>query len=371
MPTQSRAAVCWEVGRTWEVVDCLVADPGPGEVLVRMEAAGLCHSDDHNVTGDFPAQLPVVGGHEGAGTVVAVGTGVNRVREGDAVMTLALQTCGQCRYCSDGRSYLCDRNADVMTGARADGSFAFTTTDGLGIGAYGQLGTFSEYSLVQESRLMPFERDIPAAVAAVTACGVVTGFGSAVRVAQIRNGDTVVVVGVGGVGMSAVMGAKNAGAAQIVAVDPVASKREEALAFGATHTAADVDQATELVRGLTRNRMAEAAIITVGVMNGAMLGPVSALVGKGGNVVMTSVSRFDDNQATLPLVEFAMSAKSLLGVVMGQTRPLADVDRILALYRSGSLPLDRLVSRTYKLDDINLGYRDMHDGKNIRGVLTF
>ena len=130
MPTNTRAAVCWEVGRHWEIVDCTLADPRPGEVLVKLEFAGLCHSDDHNVTGDFPAALPVVGGHEGAGIVMAIGEGVDRVAVGDSVMLLPLPTCGKCRYCADGRTYLCDANLDVLTGARADGSFAFTTRDG-------------------------------------------------------------------------------------------------------------------------------------------------------------------------------------------------------------------------------------------------
>jgi S-(hydroxymethyl)glutathione dehydrogenase/alcohol dehydrogenase len=371
MPTTTRAAVCWEVGRPWEIVDCTVADPRPGEVLVKLEYAGLCHSDDHNITGDFPATLPLVGGHEGAGEVVAIGAGVSRVAVGDAVMLLALPTCGVCRYCTDGRSYLCDKNLDVMTGARADGSFAFTSQDGVSLGSYGQLGTFSQYTLVQQERVLAYERDVPAGVAAVTSCGVVTGYGSAVRVAGIRDGDTVVVLGVGGVGMSAVMGAALAGAANVVVVDPVEFKQEQALKFGATHAVGDLDAAAALVSELTRNRMADAAIITVGVVSGDMIGPISRLVGKGGNVVVTSVARFDDEMVSLPLVEFAMSAKKLLGVVMGQTRPLNDVDRILTLYRAGKLPLDNMITRTYDLDDINQGYEDMHKGINIRGVIAF
>ncbi|MFE4672385.1 NDMA-dependent alcohol dehydrogenase [Streptomyces sp. NPDC056723] len=371
MSTRTRAAVCWEVGRPWEIVDCTLPDPRAGEVLVKLEYAGLCHSDDHNVTGDFPANLPVVGGHEGAGVVVAVGEGVDRVAVGDPVMLLPLPTCGACRYCADGRTYLCDKNLDVMTGARADGTFAFTTSDGRDIGAYGQLGTFSEYTLVQEIRVQRYERDIPAQVAAVTSCGVITGYGSAVRAADIRDGDTLVVVGTGGIGMSAVMGAVVSGAANIVAVDPVAFKREQALKFGATHTAASVEEAQGIVSELTRNRMADAAIITVGVLHGDMIGPVSRLVSKGGNVVVTAVAPATEDTVTLPLVEFAMSAKNLIGVVMGLTRPLADIERIYALYRAGRLPLDDLITRTYKLDDINRGYEDMHKGLNLRGVIAF
>jgi len=177
--------------------------------------------------------------------------------------------------------------------------------------------------------------------------------------------------GPGGVGMSAVMGAVVAGAASIVAVDPVAFKREQALKFGATHTAPSVAEAQPLVSELTRNRMADSAIITVGVLHGDLIGPVSRLVGKGGNVVVTSVAPMTEDTVALPLVEFAMSAKNLVGVVMGLTRPLVDIDQIYALYRAGRLPLDDLVTRTYKLDDINTGYADMHRGVNLRGVIAF
>jgi NDMA-dependent alcohol dehydrogenase len=371
VPTKTRAAICWAVGRPWEIVECTLADPRPGEVLVKLEYAGLCHSDDHNITGDFPANLPVVGGHEGAGRVVALGEGVDRVVVGDSVMLLPIPTCGKCRYCADGRTHLCDANLDVMTGARADGSFAFTSSDGRQIGAYGQLGTFSEYTLVQQIRVQRYERDIPAAVAAVTSCGVITGYGSAVRAAGLRDGDTVVVIGTGGVGMSAVMGAQIAGAANVVAVDPVEFKREQALRLGATHAVESITEAQSLVAQLTRNRMADAAIITVGVLHGDMVGPVSRLVGKGGNVVITSVAPWNEENVSLPLVEFAMSAKNLVGVVMGLTRPLLDIEQIYALYRAGRLPLDDLITRTYKLDDINVGYEDMHKGVNLRGVIAF
>jgi NDMA-dependent alcohol dehydrogenase len=371
MPTKTRAAVCWEIGKPWEIVDCELGDPAPGEVLVKLTYAGLCHSDDHNITGDFPAVLPVVGGHEGTGQVLALGPGVDRVAVGDTVMLSPLPTCGRCRYCADGRSYLCDGNLDVITGARADGTYRFRSVDGRDLGAYGQLGTFSDYTLVEQTRVVRVEGDIPGPVAAVTSCGVVTGYGSAVRAAGIRDGDTVVVVGTGGVGMSAVMGARVAGAANIIAVDPVEFKRSEALELGATHAVADLDEASAVVSELTRNRMADSAIITVGVLHGDMIGPVASLVSKGGRVVVTSVSPIHENTVSMSLIEFAMSAKTLVGVVMGLTRPLIDIDRIFAQYRAGKLPLDRLITRTYKLEDINLGYEDMHKGINLRGVIAF
>ena len=371
MSIETRAAVCWEVGRPWEIVDCILTDPGPGDVVVKLEYAGLCHTDDHNITGDFPAALPVVGGHEGAGEVIAVGEGVSRVAVGDAVMLLPIPACGACRYCAEGRSYLCDAGLDAMTGKRADGSYGFSTRDGRDLGAFGQLGSFAEYTVVQETRVLRYERDIPAAVAAVTSCGVITGYGSAKRAADVRDGDTVAVVGVGGVGISAVMGARVAGAANIVAIDPVEFKREKAMKLGATHVAAGVDEASSLISELTRNRMADSAIITVGVLHGSLIAPVSRLVSKGGKVVVTSVSPLTEQTVALPLVEFAMSAKSLVGVAMGLTRPLADIERIYSLYRAGVLPLDELVTKTYPLEDINVGYADMHSGRNLRGVIAF
>jgi S-(hydroxymethyl)glutathione dehydrogenase/alcohol dehydrogenase len=368
---RTRAAVCWEVGKPWEITELELAEPDPEEVVVKLEYAGLCHSDDHNITGDFPASLPVVGGHEGAGEVVAVGSKVDRVEVGDAVLLVATPTCGKCRYCADGRGYVCDFNHDVLTGQRQDGSYAFSTLDGRGLGGYAQLGTFSEYTLVRQQRVVRYERDIPASVAAITSCGVVTGYGSSVRAGEVRQGDTVVVIGTGGVGMSAVMGARAVGAAKIIAVDPVAFKREQALTLGATHAAASVEEAQPLIAELTRNAMADVAVITVGVLKGEMIAPVSRLVAKGGAVVITSVARFDDNAVALPISEFSLSAKRLIGVVFGQTRTLTDVDRMLDLYRAGQLPLDKLVTRTYSLDEINKGYEDMHAGINLRGVIAY
>ena len=367
----TRAAVCWEVGRPWAVTELEVPEPGPGEILVKMEYAGLCHSDDHNITGDYPASLPVVGGHEGAGQVMAIGPDVSRVLIGDAVMLVATPTCGICRYCADGRAYLCDANFDVMLGVRPDGSASFTTSDGRGIGAYAQLGTFSEYTLVRQNRVVGYERDIPAKVAAITSCGVATGYGSAVRIAEVQQGDTVVVVGVGGVGMSAVQGARIAGAARIVAVDPVAFKRDQALKLGATHAAESMEAARSLVGGLTRNAMADSVILAPGVLRGEMIAVAADLASKGGAIVLTAVAPITEASIPLMISPFSLSAKRLLGCVFGQTRPLADIERILDMYRSGILHLDEMITREYALEEINDGYKDMHAGVNLRGVLRF
>lgn len=368
---KSKAAVLWEVGQPWSVEEVEVAEPGPGEVLVKMTYAGLCHSDDHNVTGDFPGKAPLVGGHEGAGEVTAVGAGVDRVVVGDSVLHTATPSCGVCRFCADGRGHLCDSNKDVLAGIRPNGTYPYTSKDGRGIGAYAQLGTFSEYTLIRQTQLVKYEKDVPGGVAATLSCGVVTGYGSAVRVARVRQGDTVVVVGTGGVGMSAVQGAHLAGAARVVAVDPVAFKREKAEELGATHSAASMEEALPLVQDLTRGVGADAVILTVGVLKGEMFGPAAELTAKGGRVVVTAVARWDDTSIQVPISAFSLSAKEILGVVFGNTRSLADVPVMLDLYRQGSLRLDEMITAEYSLDDITKGYEDMHAGKNIRGVIRF
>ncbi|WP_433598318.1 NDMA-dependent alcohol dehydrogenase [Nocardia sp. CA-135953] len=367
---KTKAAVLWEVGKPWSVEEIDVADPGPGEVLVKMFYAGLCHSDDHNVTGDFPGEAPLVGGHEGAGEVVAAGPGVDRVAVGDKVMLLATPACGKCRFCSSGRSYLCDENAHVLSGLRPDGSAPFYSGD-RPIGAYAQLGTFAEYTVVRQTQVLAYESDVSDASAAILSCGVVTGYGATVRAAQVRPGQTVVVVGTGGVGMSAVQGARISGAARVVAVDPQAFKREQALKLGATHVAESMDQALDLVRELTRGVMADAVVMTVGVLNGDMLGPAEQLTAKGGKLVLAAVARYDDDRPLLPLSGFLLSAKSLIGVVFGLTNSAADINAMLDLYRAGILRLDEMVTRKYSLDDIATGYADMHAGKNLRGVIEF
>jgi Zn-dependent alcohol dehydrogenase len=250
----------------------------------------------------------------------------------------------------------------------------FTTSDGRGIGAYAQLGTFSQYTLVRENRVVTYERDIPAPVAAILSCGVATGYGSAVRIAEVRQGDTVVVVvvvGVGGVGMSAVQGARIAGAAKIVAVDPVAFKRDQAFKFGATHVAESMEAARPLVAELTRNAMADSVILTPGVLRGEMIAVAAELASKGGAIVVTAVAPITEASIPMMISPFSLSAKRLLGCVFGQTRPLVDVDRMLDMYRSGALHLDEMITREYALDEINDGYKDMHAGLNLRGVLHF
>jgi Zn-dependent alcohol dehydrogenase len=215
------------------------------------------------------------------------------------------------------------------------------------------------------------DKDYPFPAVALVSCGVATGFGSAVQRAEVKPGDTVVVIGVGGVGANAVQGARMAGAARIIAVDPVEFKREKAQELGATHAAKSMEEAFPMVQEMTAGVMADKAIITVGRIDGDMIAPAMALVSKTGTVVVTAMGSMAQTDAKLPLFELAMFNKEIKGSIYGSGNPRSDIPRLLSLYRQGKLKLDELITKTYTLDQINEGYQAMRDGKNIRGVILF
>ena len=365
MSMTTRAAVCREPGRPWEITELELDDPRANEVRIKFMAAGLCHSDDHIQKGDAQMRFPVVGGHEGAGIVDAVGEGVTRVKVGDHVVCSFIPACGKCRYCSTARQNLCDEGKNASTGEFPDGTFRFHQ-NGEDFGGLCVLGTFSEYAVVSEYSVIPIPDDIPFEVAALVGCGVPTGWGSAVHAAGVRAGETVVVFGAGGVGSNAVQGARFAGAQRVVVVDPVPFKREMATVFGATHTFATATEAAEFVNEVTWGELADHAIITVGVLHDEVIADALRIVGKTGQVTVTAVGNGWVNENPGMLIGYQ---RRIQGAIFGACNPLFDVPRLLSLYRTGDLKLDELVTRTYKLEDVNQGYQDMLDGKNIRGVI--
>ncbi len=361
----------WETGQRWVIEEVEVREPGPRDALIQVKASGLCHSDDHNVTGDFPAPAPLVGGHEGAGIVVEVGAEVTRVRPGDHVVLFPTPSCGQCAFCNKGKAFLCDEGAYAMLPTRADGVFPFRAK-GRDVSSYCQLGTFSEYLVASEIQMLKIDDDIPFEAACLVGCGVMTGWGGAEKVAQVGVGDTVVVVGVGGVGMASVQCARVAGAANIVAVDPVEFKREQAMKFGATEAVADIDEAKRVVSELTRNVMADSVILTVGVLTGSLFGEVADLVGKGGTICSTSVARFDDD--TIRVCRSARSCcrpRASPATSSASPTPCGTCRGCSSCTGAGELMLDEMITQRYSLDDINRGYDDMHAGKNVRGVIIY
>lgn len=363
-----QAAVVWEQNQDWQIEEVDLDGPGPGEVLVSWEATGLCHSDEHVRVGDLPAMVPAVGGHEGAGIVVEAGPGVTQLVPGDHVVASFLPACGRCRWCSIGRQNLCDLGMFLMGGAQPDGTFR-RRVGGRDVGAMALLGTFAQYGTVLEASLVKIDDDIPLDRACLIGCGVTTGWGSAVHTAEVRPGDTIVVVGIGGIGSGALQGARIAGAENIIAVDIVPGKEAAARRFGATHFATSMAEAMELVAELTRGVMADSVLLTVGLLKGEQIAQALDLTRKGGATVVTAISSIQDTTVTMSLTMFTLFEKRLLGSLFGQSNPRADIPRLLRLYKSGDLLLDDFITRDYRLEDINTGYADMLAGRNIRGIV--
>ena len=368
---KTKGAILWGINEPWSIEEIEVGDPQAGEVMVELAASGLCHSDEHLVTGGTPIEMPVLGGHEGAGVVIKVGAGVTGLKEGDHVVTAFIPACGQCPPCSNGHQNLCDLGAALLGGKAISDGTNRVTAKGKGVQTMCLLGTFSPYITVHQASVVKIEPDIPLAVAALVGCGVTTGWGSATRVADVRPGENVVVMGAGGVGMNAVQGAAAAGAKRVMVIDPVEAKREWAMEFGATHTYASAEEAMVGVNELTWGRMAEKVIITVGDIQGENIQEALSLTGKGGRTVVTGMGHAANMDVKLSLFELTLLQKDLQGAIFGGSNPRAEIPALLSLYQEGQLKLDGLVTKTYPLEDINQGYQDMRDGKNIRGMVVY
>ncbi|MEA3214534.1 MAG: hypothetical protein QOJ19_690 [Acidimicrobiia bacterium] len=377
-----KAAVLWEPKTDWSVEEVELDPPKAGEVLLKLVGSGLCHSDEHLLTGDMTMdptiaeqlgiqQFPIVGGHEGAGEVVEVGPGVTSLQPGDHVVLGFIPSCGRCPSCARGRQNLCDLGAFLLGGRQVTDFTSRHHVRGQDLGIMCCIGTFGEYTVCSEASCIKIEPDIPLDKAALVGCGVTTGWGSAVYAAQVQQGESVVVVGCGGVGMNAIQGASLSGARHVVAVDPVEFKREQAQIFGATHTASSIEEATALVMDITWGAMADKVVITMGVGDGKLIESVMTMCAKGGRVVHTSVAPMNDTEVTLNLFNLTLMEKQLVGSIFGSANPRRDIPRLLRLYQEGKLKLDELVTRTYPLEDINKGYQDMRDGTNIRGMVMY
>lgn len=383
-----KAAVLRGVGIDWEVTEIELDPPRAGEVLVKMAYAGVCHSDEHFHSGDsvpssdmeemmraagvpVPEWFPMLGGHEGSGIVEAVGPGVTALKPGDHVAISFFPACGSCRFCVTGHTYLCDVGADIYS---KDMTTDHTRRRHLGdedLMAMMQVGTFAEYVVASERSLVKIHDWISLEAASLVSCGVTTGFGSGSVAAGTQVGDTVVVIGVGGIGMNAVQGAKAAGAKHIIAVDPNDFKRDAAPTFGATHSAVDAGTALELVKDLTWGVMADRVVLTPGVVPPDMIMIAMMLLRKGGTCVVTGMAKVTDMMVPLILPDMVSSCKTLKGVLYGEMNPREAMPRLLSMYEAGNLKLDELVTRKYKLDDINEAMRDLRAGNNIRGVIEF
>lgn len=363
------AAVVIEPGKPIEIEELTLEKPGPGEVLIQYLYGGLCHSDVHIAIGDTIARLPMVLGHEGAGIIQEVGPGVTRLKPGDHVVCSFTPTCGRCKYCATGRSSVCDMNAAMLEGHLEGPRWPISGPRGQ-YGAMCTLGTFSQYNVINQQSVVKVDDDIPLDKAVLVGCGVPTGWGSAVYAAETKPGDITVIFGIGGIGINAVQGAKHAGAEHIIAIDPLANKRQKALELGATLAFENAEDAKVAVDELTNGQGADAAIITTDLITDQQVSDGFSMIGRCGVVVLTALNRIDEITVKLPSTEMSYYRKTVRGSLFGDCNPATDIPKLIRMYTDGKLKLDELVTQQYRLDQVNQGYEDLLAGKNIRGIIV-
>lgn len=361
------ASVMTAPGEPLETATLELSDPRPDEVLVRLAATGICASDAHTHSGRIPSPSPCVLGHEGAGVVERVGADVTHVAVGDHVALSWMPSCGVCRHCVSGRPVLCTAAAPaLLAGTLLDGTVRLHR-DGRPVNHYSFLSTFATHAVVPASSAIPIGRHIPLAVASLVGCGILTGYGAVVNKARVTPGSSVLVFGAGGVGLSAVMAARVSGAGQIIVVDPVAAKLEEAVVFGATDGLAPGDDLVARVRDLSGGGVDYAVDAAGGE---GILGQAFAATVPGGTIVCVGMPDVHA-RPSLPGPELVRDEKIVTGSLYGSSRPSLDIPSILRQYTAGVLPLDRMISKAYALDEIDRAFADMRAGRLKRGVVVF
>ena len=340
--------------------------PSEGEVLVEVRAAGLCHSDLSQVAGLRRRITPVVGGHEGAGIVREVGRGVSRVKPGDHVILTAAPGCGHCEYCGDDRSNLCTSAGQSRTaGLLPTGNRKFSK-GGAPIYHYSGISSFADYTVMTPDTLIPVDPDVPFEVAALYGCAVVTGAGAVFNTAKVRPGQRVAVIGLGGVGLNAVMAARIAGASEIIGVDILAQKFPLARELGCTRTILATDPTlVEQVRDLTGGGVH--AVIEVTGKQSAMAAAI-AMTRKGGEVICVGLGATGD-LFTYPHTMIVAQQIGIRGTFMGGGNAVGDIRRYVEFYKQGRMPVDRLMSGTMRFDELNHNLDLLHHGSVVRQVL--
>lgn len=363
-----KAAVLHEPGSPFVIEDLVLQDPRPGEVLVRLAASGVCHSDWHVVTGATRHPLPVVLGHEGAGVVEAVGEGVTRVQPGDHVILNWAPDCGTCFYCVRGQPNLCETFLrPIWAGTMLDDTTRLRI-GGESVYHFAGLATFAERTVVLQEACVPIRKDVPLYVAALVGCAVTTGVGATTNTVRVRPGDSVVVYGCGGAGLNILQGAALCGAETIIAVDRVPAKMEIARSFGATHTLMAGDDTVQNIRNLTGGRGAEYAFEAIGIP--AVQEEALRAVRPGGTLVLVGLAPMG-TATNFPGALLTRQEKLVVGSYYGTANTQRDFPMLLDLYVAGKLKLDELISREYTLDEINQAYQAMLSGEAARGVIAF
>jgi S-(hydroxymethyl)glutathione dehydrogenase/alcohol dehydrogenase len=356
-----KAAILTELNKDLEIRDDVgLTDLGPGEVHLKVVSSGVCHSDVSAQNGTIPTGLPAVLGHEGAGIVQEVGPGVEEVKAGDHAILAFVPACRKCRMCLRGESYLCEAMGAMMLTPHF-------VVGGQTISGFSGCGTFAEEMIVPESAVIPVDREIPLEIVSLIGCGVMTGVGAAINTARIRPGSSVIVFGAGGVGISAIQGARIAGAAEIVAVDTVDSKLEIAKKFGATHGVRP-DDVAGATQEITAGEGFDYALECVG--SPATIRQSFDVVRRGGTAVVVGVGRLTET-VQFNAFELFYNEKNLKGSMYGSANVRVDFHRLLRLWKAGKLDLEGMISRRIPLDDVNDAFRAMQAGEVIRSVIEF
>jgi alcohol dehydrogenase len=358
----------YAASRPLEVLELDLAPPGRGEVQVRIKAAGLCHSDLSVIDGSRPRPVPMALGHEAAGLVEAVGEGVTDLSVGDPIVLVFVPSCGRCGPCAAGRPALCEPGAKangagtLLSGARRLAFRAEPVNHHLGVSA------FADHAVVARESCVKIDPDLPLELAALFGCAVLTGVGAVVNTARVEPGASVAVVGLGGVGLSAVLGAKVAGARQIVAVDLSDDKLAFARALGATDAVnAGAPEAAQIIRGLSGGGV-DVAFDMAGAVPALEL--AYAITARGGMTVTAGLPHPDQRLSIAP-VSLVAEERTLKGSYIGSAAPLRDVPRLIGLFKAGKLPVDSLLTHRLKLDAVNEGFDRLREGIGVRQVVVF
>lgn len=362
-----KAAVLYENNKPVKVEDVTIDDPKNNEVLVKMVATGVCHTDLHFVKGEMPQPLPVVLGHEGAGIVEKVGPNVTTLKEGDHVVLMVAYSCGKCRYCVSGQPAMCPEWLGYhMIGTLPDGTKRLHK-DGQDLNHFFSQSSFAEYAVVHERTAIKVRDDAPLDVVCLLGCGTTTGMGAVLNTAGVRAGDTVAIYGCGGVGLSALMAAHLAGAAKIIAVDTNEMKLQKAKDLGADFLVnAATENPPQKILEITGTG-ADHALECIG--NAEVISQAFSSIHNGGKCVVVGMAPFGAMVQIAPF-EFLLG-KTITGSVQGHIRAAVDVPRYADLFMTGKLPLDKLVSKYYKLDQINEAFEALEKGQVVRSVVKF
>ena len=358
-----RGAVLHEYRSPLKIEELDLNDPGPGEVLVKMMASGVCHSDWHVVKGEWGHQdVPSVLGHEGAGIVESLGPGVSHLKPGDHVVLAWKNNCGLCEMCQKGWPNLCPRS-------RTPSSKPVLRGTDVEINQLAGLGTFGSYTVVPEGAAVRIDEDIPFPQASLVGCGVTTGVGAAINTARVQPGSTVAIFGCGGVGLNCIQGAAIAGASTIIAVDLLDNKLEMGREFGATHTvnASDGDP-VEAIKELSDGEGVHYAFEAIGLVEAPFVQSIRCTRSRGVTVWVGHAPI--DTPVTIDARDI-MYEKMVIGSMYGSARPHIDFPRLLNLYREGRLKLDELISRSFPLEEVNAAFDVLSNGEVARSVLTF